>query len=154
MRVDITGTADPGTDRAALAALKLREDLKRLKLKEMEDGTKGRPALSEVELTDADEEHLLKALYGQKFGRQAVREISDKAYDAAMAGTLKEKLLATYEVDEAELRRLAEERAAQVREQLISSNGVLPEQVFLLDAKLEPTGKSGLVPTKLALAPK
>jgi hypothetical protein len=154
LRVDITGTADPGSDRLALAALKLRDDLKRLKLKEMEDGTKGRPAPSEVELTDTDEEHLLKALYGQKFGRQAVREVSDKAHAAATAGTLKEKLLATYEVDEPELRRLAEERAAQVREHFIRSNGVLPDQVFLLDAKLEPTGKSGLVSTKLALAPK
>ena len=45
-------------------------------------------------------------------------------------------------------------RASEVREHLISSHGVSPEQVFVLDAKLESTGKAGFVPTKLALAPK
>ena len=152
LRVDITGTADPGRDREALAALKLREDLKVLQV-EM-NGTQRRPASDKRELAHTDEEHLLKALYSRKFGGQAVRNISDRAQSAPTGESLKEKLLESYKVDETELRRLAEERASEVREHLISSHGVSPEQVFVLDAKLESTGKAGFVPTKLALAPK
>jgi outer membrane protein OmpA-like peptidoglycan-associated protein len=153
LRVDITGTADPAGDRAALAEVKLREDLKSLKLKEMPSGVK--PPQEEIELTGGDEERLVRDLYRSKFGPEPNAQIQEpEKPDTAVVEGLKAKLLETYQVEQADLRRLAQERAEQVRDHLIADAGVSPEQVFILDAAIEPAAKSGRVPTKLALAPK
>jgi hypothetical protein len=155
LRLDITGTADPAGDRVALAEVKLREDLKQLKLKEMQDGAKRRSAPADAELIADDEGRLLKDLYKEKFGREARQDINTAGNPTASAvEVLRKQLLETYDVKEDELRALAKKRAEQIREHLVGSTGVSPEQVFLLDAKIEPVAKSGLVPTKLALAPK
>jgi hypothetical protein len=153
LRVDITGTADPASDREALAALRLRKDLKELQ-RESKDRTTAAQTPGEGQLDVTDDPHLLKALYVKKFGGQSPTGLSKTANTGEAVEALKEKLLTSYTVDEAELRRLAEERAAKVREELLSSDGVLPEQIFLLDAKLDQPGASGFVPTKLALAPR
>jgi hypothetical protein len=96
----------------------------------------------------------LKALYIKRVGNPVNLGIPEQASPAEAAEKIKKRLMESYKVEESELRRLAEERAAIVRERLLSSEGVLPEQVFLLDAKLDQTGSAGLVSTKLALAPK
>jgi hypothetical protein len=155
LRLDITGTADPAGDRVALAEVKLREDLKQLKLNEMTGRAKRASAPADVELVADDEGRLLKDLYKKKLGREVRQEITASGQPTAPAvEALKKQLLETYDVKEDELRALAQKRAEQVREHLVGSTGVSPEQVFLLDAKIEPVAKSGLVPTKLALAPK
>jgi uncharacterized protein DUF748 len=147
LRLEIAGTADPAADRVALSEVKLRQDLERLEQKGRSGGVTRGAASGEGILPD--EGALLRSLYQERLGRREMRQSEGAAAKNVVA--LKTELLQTYTVEDAELRRLAEERAGQVRDHLLGFGGVKPEQVFLLEPKIESTPHRGGVPTKLVL---
>ena len=63
VNLEIAGSFDPEQDRAALARLKLEQQLKVLRLKELADAGKPVPSLEALQLEPAERERLLKQVF-------------------------------------------------------------------------------------------
>jgi len=66
--------------------------------------------------------------------------------------TMKQKLLETIQVDDSELRRLAQERAKTIRDHFIQQGQFPQERVFMIEVNLNPEGSEQAVRSTLALA--
>ena len=131
LRLDITGTADPVLDRAAIGTRKLKEQLIAMRQRE-----RGQASPKSEELSSEDESRLVTELYEKQ------REQIEKAAPPQPTGAvptpptvkdMKQRLASTITVDEPELRALARQRAEQVRDQLIEVGKLAGERVFLQD---------------------
>ena len=63
--LEIAGSFDPDQDRAALAGLKLEQQAKVLRLKELADAGQAVPSIESLQLEPAERERLLKQIYTQ-----------------------------------------------------------------------------------------
>jgi hypothetical protein len=145
LQLEVSGTADPAADSAALSEIKLQNELEALK---QEAPKKGRSSPSSRDPGDTDESGLLKALYVQKFGRLPNQT---DAKVPMPPEELKERLLRAFPIEDAELRLLAEERGKQIQSFLINEAGIPADRVFLLDPKLDGRAQNGTVTSHLGL---
>ena len=138
LRLDITGTADPALDRAAIGMRKLKEQLIAMRQRE-----RGQTSLKAEELSSENELRLVIDLYEKQ------REESEKTAPSQPTATeptpptlmeMKQRLAAAIPVDESELRALARQRAEQVRDELIEGGKLAEERVFLLETDLTASG--------------
>lgn len=155
LRLEVTGAVDQKGDRVALAEAKLRRELLGMKLKNLkaqdDRSAAGSPIGGEIELTDTEYAELLQQAYAKKFGQAPSSQI-ENAGAALPVSVLKERVLGTITVDEAELRDLAKERAAHIQDYLVTQGGIPAERVFLVDVNIDATSKEGSVPSSLALS--
>ena len=142
LQLEVTGIADPDADGAALKEAKLQRELEAL---QQSTGTHARTPQAEG---GADDAGLLKALYVKTFGRLPEPTQPNQPLPPEQ---LRERLLARFSVEEAELRLLAQERGKQIQHFLISEAGLSAERVFLLDVNLTAHAKNGTVASKLNL---
>ena len=145
LQLEVSGMADPAADSAALSEIKLQNELEALK---KDAPKKGRHSPSSIEAGDTDGFGLLKALYVQKFGR--LPDQTDPKRPIARE-QLKERLLHTFPIDDADVRLLAQERGKQIQHFLINEAGISSDRVFLLDAKLNGRAENGIVASHLSL---
>jgi hypothetical protein len=145
LQLEVSGIADPVADRAALSEAKLQSELEALK---QEVGKSGRRSQSYAKGDDTEDAGLLKALYVKKFGRLPDQIDRNQPVPPEQ---LRERLLSTFAVEEAELRFLAQERGKQIQHFLINEAGISADRVFLLDAKLTARAKNGTVASQLSL---
>ncbi len=75
LTLEINGSVDPVKDRLPLAALKLDQQIKSLRDKELTDSGKPAIALEQVVLEPKERERLLKKIYKQEFGRYKPTEV-------------------------------------------------------------------------------
>jgi hypothetical protein len=145
LQLEVSGIADPVADGAALSEAKLQSELEALK---QEAGKSVRRSPSDAEGDESEDARLLKALYAKKFGR--LPDQTDHNHPVPPE-QLRDRLLSTFTVEEAELRLLAQERGKQIQHFLINEAGIPADRVFLLDAKLTARAQNGVVASQLSL---
>ena len=142
LQLEVSGIADPEADGAALREAKLQRELEALQQ------ATGKPPRTSPKEADPNDTGLLKALYVKKFGRLPDQTDYNQPVPPEQ---LRQRLLPTFSVEEAELRLLAQERGKQIQHFLINEAGIPAGRVFLLDAKLTAHAKNGAVASQLSL---
>ena len=143
LRLEVTGATDSQSDGGAVAAKKLSAQLRHAKAQELNNSqSKDQIQPGQIALTKADELRLLEMLFVQKFGKQTAPE-QKGAIEAKAASKppltpedMKAKLLETIQVEEAELRSLAQDRAKKIRDYLIQQGRIPEDRVFLIEVNL------------------
>lgn len=139
LQLEITGHADSEADRAAVAD---RLFLRKLKVQKMKEILKGGESSGSVDaVTIAPEEvgkYLTLAYRAEPFPKPKNPEGGEKELPPLEM----EKLLrAQIQVKDDELRALASQRAATVREALLQTGLVPPQRVFAVEGPLVPRGE-------------
>ena len=160
LRLEVTGTADPLGDRAALAESKLVSQLKTLRSRETPSSGK-----DEATLELDDQRRLIRTLFVQKFGEAAATQLeaptkvsqktepnskkspelkNDESLDATNPELaqgkpweqMKRQLLEGIDVQDSDLRLLAQRRAQAIRDHLIQQGKIPEARVFLIEVQL------------------
>jgi uncharacterized protein involved in outer membrane biogenesis len=133
LTLEVTGLADPTTDREALRQVLLERKLRARKLSdEAREGKTG--TLKEVSLSAEERQIYLARIFTE--------EIKNGSSDSTGVvlnlppGEMEKQLLAGISVGESELSNLADERGQRVQAWLADKGGVRPERVFLLASKI------------------
>jgi hypothetical protein len=132
LRLEVTGTADPVRDRKLLALQKLNAQL-------LTRGQRGKGILKQADLPIVEEERAIKELFDQQRSLQLVAAPAEGAQLPSKPPTIEEmrqQLVAAIPVPDSELYLLAQQRAEQVRGQLIVDGKLADERVFLTEVDL------------------
>ncbi|RJR51300.1 MAG: DUF748 domain-containing protein [Desulfobacteraceae bacterium] len=147
IRLEISGYADPEEDREALVNERFVSLLKEQKRQELADRGISVPQ-EKIRIEPGEWARYFEGAYreaispkaGSGAGSKRVPPSGDLSY-LEMERALK----ADIEVSEAELRELAQRRAAAVRDVIISSSNVDPERIYLVQSQpLSPQEKEGV----------
>jgi uncharacterized protein involved in outer membrane biogenesis len=132
LRLEVTGTADPVRDREVLALQKLKAQL-------LAKWQQGKGVSKEVDLPIVEEERAIKELFDQQRSRQPVATPAEGAQLPSKPSTIEEmrqQLVAAMPVPDSDLRLLAQQRAEQMRGQLVVDGKLADERVFLTEVDL------------------
>jgi hypothetical protein len=155
LRLEIAGAADPQVDRHALAAGQLRKQLQKRQFAQgSSSATKG-VSVEQIELNPEEEGRLLAELYVEQFGAQPKTPPSAAEGKAPRVPTpeqMQAKLLEAIQVEDEQLRLLAQQRAQGIREYLIQEGKLSGDRVFLVEPNLSPVTEEETVRSPLALA--
>jgi len=132
LRLEITGTADPVRDRKVLALQKLNAQL-------LARWQRGKGISKQADLPIVEEERAIKELFDQQRSLQPVATSAEGAQLPSKPPTIEEmrqQLVAAIPVPDSELRLLAQQRAEQMRGQLIVDGKLADVRVFLTEVDL------------------
>ncbi|MHB8880961.1 MAG: DUF748 domain-containing protein [Thermodesulfovibrionales bacterium] len=150
LKLEIEGHVDTEKDREGLRKYTFERKLKAQKLKELVKKGVAASPVDEIKIETAEYPVYLKMAYkDEKFPKP--RNIIGIAKDLPVPEM--EKLMLTHiEIKEDDLRRLASQRALNVREKLVQAGKLEPERVFLVEPKaLAPEKKEGLSNSRVDL---
>jgi hypothetical protein len=170
LAIRIEGGLDPVLDGAALRERALRRAVATLAGRPPADGEDPGP----IGLSDPAVGRALETLFAQRFGAEALASLRRQAVDAAAPGAaasgpaaaasaaggaagapgrlptlLRQRLLESEPIDDAQLQALARRRAERIRQALLAQ-GVAPQRLALGDA-VEQAGERDGVPSVLAV---
>ncbi len=154
LRLEITGTADPLADRQALAVGQLRKQLQMRKFVQGSASEMKGVSVEQIELNPDEERRLLSELYVEKFGTQPQTpppSSEGKAPGLLPIAQMQSKLVEAIQVEDEQLRLLAQERAQAVRDYLIQEGKVSGDRVFVVEPNLSPVSGEGIVRSPLSL---
>ncbi|WP_447976544.1 DUF748 domain-containing protein [Candidatus Nitrospira bockiana] len=151
LQLEVTGTADPITDRAALRELILTEQLTALKQAAAAGGSRI-PGGPRPDKGPDEEARWIEALYIRTFGGLPEELEHGEGLSETTTDLLRARLLEGIAVEDDRLRRLAQQRAAAVQEFLVNQAGVPPDRVFMLGVRLESQADGDRVPTRLSVS--
>ncbi len=138
LRLEIAGRADPAADTEPLRAAKLDAKLRAAKVRDIvKSGQSVDPAT--VTITDAERPALIARVYAEEKIPDKPRNIIGIAKTIPTAD-MEALILSTLTVGEPDLRQLANDRAAAVRDRLESQGKVARERLFLAAPKLSAEG--------------
>lgn len=152
--LDITGAADSQIDRPALAWAQLRERLQKKKFVQDPAAAQKGLLVENIELSNEEEARLIAELYVEKFGslpKGASAPPDGKPSAPPTPEELKTKLLASIQIEESQLRLLAQQRAQQIRDYLIQEAQVSGERIFLVEPTFSPVTEGKTIRNPLAL---
>ena len=132
LRLEITGTADPVRDRKVFG-------LQKLKVQLLARWQQGKGKSKEADLPIVEEERAIKELFDQQRSLQPVAAPAEGAQVASQPPTIEEmrqQLVAAMPVPDSDLRLLAQQRAEQMRGQLVVDGKLADERVFLTEVDL------------------
>jgi hypothetical protein len=161
LRLEIKGVADTEHDRVALAEAELLGQLKRTKLEEPAAVELSLPARTEdISLSDDDYARLITQAYADRFGEhpRALFEIESKTSEApriepdVLIAAAKQRLIEKMAINETSLRRLAQERARQIKDHLIRKGEIPNERVFMVEVKIDHASDADTIRTNLTLS--
>ncbi|MCK5509359.1 MAG: DUF748 domain-containing protein [Desulfobacterales bacterium] len=161
LRLEIKGVADTKHDRAALAETKLTGQLKRAKLKELTALELSLPARAEdISLSDDDYARLITQVYTDKFGEHPMTlfELKPETSEPpqikpeVLIAAARQRLIEKMAVDETGLRRLAQERAKQIKDHLIRKGKIPNKRVFMVEVKINHASDVDTIRTDLTLS--
>lgn len=148
LKLDIRGAAALAADRETLAQRAIMAQLR-------PTGARGNVPLNQVE-----QEKLL-LLYREKFNEDALllapekndagKKLGRAERESIAADAAFRQLVAQYQVSVDELRVLAQQRAAVIKDRLVLKNGIEEPRVYLLDVDAEAAVEGGEIRIKLAL---
>jgi hypothetical protein len=146
LRLEVTGRSDPIADGKQLAQAELVKELKRAKRAQLK--AKGQPApkkLSQIELSGKEYDEFFEEKYRATFGTKPPRDAQGNVTEAAGAA-----LADSLTIDDEDLRKLAQARAAAIQDQLADA-GVEQERVYILEVQIDATAEGGEVTSELSL---
>ncbi|PKO80336.1 MAG: hypothetical protein CVU19_12905, partial [Betaproteobacteria bacterium HGW-Betaproteobacteria-13] len=142
LRLDITGFADPASDPEGIRRAKLLDQMRAVKLKAMVKSGQPAPSLQNIEIAEGEYAALLEEVYDDT-EIEKPRNFLGVAKSLPVA-EMEALLLPTMTVGDEDLRLLAQQRAQNVREWLVTTGKVPPERVFMVKptaAKAEAGGR-------------
>jgi len=161
LRLEIKGVADTEHDRVALAEAELLGQLKRAKLEEPAAVELSLAARTkDISLSDDDYARLITQAYVDRFGEhpRTLFEIESETSEPpriepeVLIAAAKQRLIEKMPVDETSLRRLAQERAKQIKDHLIRKGEIPNERVFMVEVKLDHASDADTIRTNLILS--
>ncbi|MGD9850378.1 MAG: DUF748 domain-containing protein [Nitrospirales bacterium] len=155
LRLDITGAADPQIDRPALAWTQLRKQLQKRKFVQDSSAAQEGVNVENIKLSNEEEARLISELYVEKFGplvREASPSPDGKPAVPPAFEDLKAKLLASIQIEEGQLRLLAQQRAQHIRDFMIQDAHVPGDRIFLVEPNLSPVTEEETVRSPLGLS--
>ncbi|MDL1963155.1 MAG: DUF748 domain-containing protein [Deltaproteobacteria bacterium] len=161
LRLEIKGVADTKHDRVALTESKLIGQLKRAKLKELTALELSLPARADdILLSDDDHARLITQVYTDKFGEHPMSLFETESETSeppqiepeVLIAAAKQRLIEKMAVDETSLRRLAQERAKQIKDHLIRKEEIPNERVFMVEVKIDHASDADTIRTDLTLS--
>jgi uncharacterized protein involved in outer membrane biogenesis len=158
LQVETGGTADPVTDREALARQAVLGQVRARKLADLVKAGAPAPAVAEIVISEAEHAALLRALYLETLAPPpAVAAPAPAKEPAATAAVtpapeptpaeIEAQLAARVTVTDEELTLLAGRRAARVREFLTTTGQIASERVFVVDRAPPTAAGSGSAAT-------
>jgi hypothetical protein len=157
LRLEITGTADPLADRQALAVGQLRKQLQKRKFVQGSASAMKGVSVEQIELNPDEESRSLSELYVEKFGTQPQTpppppsSSEGKTPGLPPIAQMQSKLVEAIQVEDEQLRLLAQERAQAIRDYLIQEGKVSGDRVFVVEPNLSPVSGEGIVRSPLSL---
>lgn len=138
LNLEIKGTARSGRDSSALAEQQLRRQLENAKAIELRIGAGEQGVAGAVVLSDEDERRMFSQFYRLRYPGAAEwaelpngqRVLSTSLFESARKTVLKD-----WSINEIDLRRLAQSRAAGIRSYLMQ-RGISANRIYLLDVEL------------------
>jgi len=161
LKLEIKGVANIEHDRAALAEAELLSQLKQAKLEELAAAELPVPARTEdISLSDDDHGRLITQAYANRFGEYpgTLFEIKSETpgppriNPEALIAAAKQRLIEKMAVHETSLRRLAQERAKQIKDYLIRKGEIPNERVFMVEVKIDHSSNADTIRTNLTLS--
>jgi hypothetical protein len=149
LKLDVRGAAALAVDREGLAVKAITAQIR-------PEGN----GLDLAQMTKVERDRLLK-LYTATFNDdpnllapekdEAGKKIPRAEREAAIIDAAFRQLVTQYQVSESELRALAQNRAAVIKDRLVVKGGIEELRVFLQDVEIKDTGEDGEIRIKLAL---
>lgn len=129
LQIDIEGHADPVKERELLRQARIKEITKAQKAKE--PPKKGKePPPTQGDIPPAEQESLLRKAFAEQIGNE---DLSKKL----SLDVIKKQLLDKVPVSDDEVKAVAAQRAAAVRDQLVNAGKIEANRIFLVDPKLD-----------------
>lgn len=146
LRLEVTGRADPVADKAGLLEAELIRELQRAKRAEMkEQGLATPKKLAQIDLSPEDYDRLFKAKYEATFGTEPPRD-----EQGGFAEVARTALVGSLEIDDEDLRKLAQKRASAIQDRLAEA-GVKQERVYILEVEVDAEFDGAGVKSELSL---
>ena len=145
LQLEVTGVADPIADGVALRQGTFQERLTSIK-----QALASETNATTASAREATDEEAIHALYLETFGELPSRLGNDQGLDLRTED-LRVRLLETITVDEGDLRRLAHERAMQVRNFLVNRAAVPADRISIPKTRIDGYAENDQVETTLDL---
>jgi uncharacterized protein involved in outer membrane biogenesis len=142
LKLDIAGRAIPDADREGLRRAALERALRTQKQKDLARSGESAPALADIAIDAGEREKYLARVYSDTRLPDKPRNFIGIAKDVP-AAQMESMLLASYPVDEAALRELADHRAQAAKEWIATRGNVPRERVFVLASRVGTEGLKG-----------
>lgn len=144
--LEVEGISAISADGPALAAQRLEHEMRQLAASKMRRPPEN-PA--EIELDEKDQARLVRELHEQRAlpVPEQWKELTRDERDLAM----RQALIESWSDSPLPLRRLAQQRAATIKDWLVDEGGMEAERIHLLDASEGAADSNGLVATQLQL---
>jgi len=140
LKIEVTGYADPTSDRDGLKKVLLERKIKAAKLAEQSRSGKARASLEETEVSAEEYSKYLGKVYRAEDIPGKPRNLIGMQKSLPPA-EMEAMLLANLAVTENHLQELAEERGQAAQTWLTGAGGVAAERVFLMNGHIAPDDK-------------
>jgi len=135
VKLDVTGRADPATDREGLRRASVDRAVRQVKLEDLRDAGKAPESVDDVVIDAKEYPELLERAYGDADIAGKPRNFLGIAKDIPVA-EMEKLMLASASVSEEDLRDLALRRAQSAKEYLTGPGKIPAERVFIVEPKL------------------
>jgi uncharacterized protein involved in outer membrane biogenesis len=152
LKLDVTGRADPATDREGLKRTAVESAVKRQKFEALREADKAPKSADEVVVDPKEYPGLLKQAYDDADIPGKPRNFLGFAKDVPVS-EMEKLMLASASASDEDLRDLAIRRAQAAKDYLTGSAKIQAERVFIVSPKVErKDGKAAVKPTRVEFA--
>jgi uncharacterized protein involved in outer membrane biogenesis len=140
LKLEIEGTADSASDGPAIRRQRFDALLQKLKLDQLAAAGQNAPAPEQIRIAPEEREAYIAQAYA---AAEFPKPRDEAGKEKILPPEEMEKLLYTQiDVSDNDLRRLANERAAAVRDDLLADERIKAERIFLVQPKVEGAAKA------------
>ena len=151
LRLEIEGKTAKSTDGPLLAAERLQREYQNTWYKVLQRrGDKVPNDPSELDVSEDDQQVLLEGIYRARLKQQPPAEWA-ALEDAERSAKMRESVLQFWAKSELLQRRLAQARAAEIKNYLVERGGLSAERIYLLDVDMTEANAEGRVASTLHL---
>jgi uncharacterized protein involved in outer membrane biogenesis len=151
LRLEIEGSSAQSSDGPLLAEQRLEREYQRIFYKILQRRGDAVPAeASQLQVPEDEKASLLDALY-RRFLKQQPPAAWSELPDEARSNRLRQALLETWSQSPLMLRKLAQARAASIKDYLVDHGELQDQRIYLLDTRIEQADSDGRVSTQLHL---
>ncbi|MGV8843248.1 MAG: DUF748 domain-containing protein [Pseudomonas sp.] len=149
LRLEVEGSSAQSRDGPLLAEERLQREYQRIFYKILQRRGDNVPTeASQLRVPEDDKDSLLEALY-RRFLKQQPPAAWTQLADQERSAKLRQALLETWSQSPLMLRKLAQARAASIKDYLVDHGGLQDPRIYLLDTALRQAESDGRVATQL-----
>ena len=151
LRLEVEGTSVAASDGPLLAQQRLNSEFQNIWYKMQQRSGQQVPAsATEIQVPEDEKAVLLEGIYRSRLKQQPPAEWAEFD-DEVRADKMRDAVLASWGSSEVLLRKLAQARAASVKDYLVTGAGLSDERIYLLGVTTLPKAEGEAIPTALHL---